>query len=67
MSRTASTTRAPLAANSRAVTRPMPLLAPVTTTVRPVWSGMSAKENLEVVMGNKVGSSNTVVNAYIRA
>ena len=38
--RTASTTCAPLAARSRAATRPMPLLAPVTITVRPFRSGM---------------------------
>src|SRR5918994_1568261 len=41
-SRTASTTRAPARASSRAATRPMPLLAPVTTAVRPERSGRSA-------------------------
>ena len=30
-----------VAANARAVSRPRPPLAPVTTAVRPVWSGMS--------------------------
>ncbi len=40
--RQASTTGAPRPASARAVASPSPLLAPVTTTVRPVWSGMSA-------------------------
>lgn len=40
-SRHASSTRAPRRASSRAVTSPIPLLAPVTTAVRPLWSGMS--------------------------
>jgi hypothetical protein len=40
--RTARTTRAPARASSRAVTRPRPLEAPVTTTVRPDWSASSA-------------------------
>ena len=34
--RTASTTRAPLAASALAAARPMPLLEPVTIAVRPV-------------------------------
>lgn len=41
--RTATTTSAPRAASSRAATSPSPLVAPVTTAVRPVWSGMSSK------------------------
>ncbi|WP_240492147.1 heme-binding protein [Mycobacterium alsense] len=40
--RTAITIRAPLAANSRAVTAPRPLLAPVMMTVRPANDGRSA-------------------------
>jgi hypothetical protein len=40
--RHAMITEAPWAARSRAVHAPSPLLAPVTTKVRPVWSGMSA-------------------------
>ena len=40
-SRQASTTRAPFAARARAVSKPMPLFAPVTTATRPLWSGMS--------------------------
>ncbi|OAR25684.1 hypothetical protein A8W25_08990 [Streptomyces sp. ERV7] len=39
--RQARITWAPLRASSRAVTSPMPLFAPVTTAVRPLWSGMS--------------------------
>ena len=38
--RHASVTAAPARASSRAAIRPMPLLAPVTTAVRPLWSGM---------------------------
>ena len=38
----------------------MPLLAPVTITVRPVMSGMSVV--LEVVMGNNVDADNNDVN-----
>ncbi|SKU44694.1 Uncharacterised protein [Mycobacteroides abscessus subsp. abscessus] len=41
-SRTARTTWAPAAAKARAVSRPRPVLAPVTTATRPVWSGISA-------------------------
>src|SRR5258705_2442523 len=41
VSRTANTTRAPRLTRSRAVSRPMPLLAPVTTNVRPVCSASS--------------------------
>ena len=40
-SRHASTTCAPAAASDLTASSPMPLLAPVTTIVRPVWSGMS--------------------------
>ena len=39
--RQAMTTSAPWRASSRAVTSPIPLFAPVTTAMRPVWSGMS--------------------------
>ncbi len=41
-SRTARITRAPCPASALAVSRPMPLLAPVTMTVWPARSGMSA-------------------------
>src|SRR5690349_5252270 len=40
--RTATVTLAPTRASSRAVTRPSPLLAPVTITLRPVNEGRSA-------------------------
>jgi len=40
--RQASTTRAPFVAKAAAVAAPRPELAPVTTMVRPVWSGISA-------------------------
>jgi hypothetical protein len=40
--RTAITTCAPFAASARAVSSPSPPLAPVTTTVRPCWLGISA-------------------------
>src|SRR4029453_3699626 len=40
MLRQASTTSAPLRASSRAVASPSPLFAPVTTAMRPLWSGM---------------------------
>lgn len=42
------------------MTRPMPLLAPVTTAVRPVRSGRSEAEN--VVTGNNVATDNTIGN-----
>jgi hypothetical protein len=45
-SRTASTTCAPCRASSRAVARPRPLLAPVTTTVRPFRSGILSAVHL---------------------
>ena len=38
--RTASTTDAPAAASRRAVSRPIPLFAPVTTASLPVWEGI---------------------------
>ena len=44
--RQAISTRAPLAASASAERRPSPLLAPVITIVRPVWSGMSAAVHL---------------------
>jgi hypothetical protein len=40
----------------------MPLLAPVTITVRPVMSGMSAMLQAEVVMSNNVDYGNNDVN-----
>ena len=42
-SRTAKTTRAPASASARAVGSPIPLLAPVTTTMRPRCGGRSAE------------------------
>ena len=53
VSRTASTTRAPARASSRAAARPMPLLAPVTTKVRPSRSGRSCAVHLAEVMRPK--------------
>ena len=50
-------------ASSRAAASPMPLLAPVMTTVRPVWLGRSLGVHLEVVMGNNVSADNNAVNA----
>ena len=41
----------------------MPLLAPVTITVRPAMSGSEVV--LEVVMGNNVVDDNKDVNDYI--
>src|ERR1700731_1806695 len=55
MLRTASTTFAPAPASAEGAARPMPLLAPVTMTVRPVMSGTWAL--LEVVMDNNVGAA----------
>ena len=53
-SRTASTTRAPARPSSRAAARPMPLLAPVTTKVRPSRRGRSCAVHLaEEVMPSK--------------
>src|SRR4051794_4733188 len=49
-SRTASTTCAPARPRARAAARPMPLLAPVTTKVRPRWSGRSCAVHLAEVM-----------------
>ena len=63
LSRTASTTRAPARASSRAATRPMPLLAPVTTNVRPSRSGRSAAVQFECHA--KVVGDNNDVNVYI--
>jgi hypothetical protein len=40
----------------------MPLLAPVTMTVRPVISGMLEEE--KVVMDNNVGAAHNVVKDY---
>ena len=59
--RTASTTRAPSAASALAAARPMPLLAPVTMTVRPLNVGMSWVE--KVVMGNNVVADHNVVKS----
>jgi hypothetical protein len=47
MLRTAEMTVAPTRANSRAVTNPKPLLAPVTMTVRPENDGRSAAVQTE--------------------
>ena len=62
-SRTARTTWAPAPASARAAARPMPLLAPVTITVRPVMSGMSVR--LESSHDNNVVDDNNDVNDYI--
>src|SRR5947209_6432784 len=50
VSRTASVTRAPARASSRAAILPMPLLAPVTTTARPSSEGRSAAVHFEELM-----------------
>ncbi len=52
--RQARTTWAPTRASSRAVTRPNPLLAPVTMTVRPANEGRSAAVQL-MAAHSKVG------------
>src|SRR5207247_7630804 len=49
-SRTARTTRAPARPSSRAATRPIPLLAPVTRKVRPSRWGRSAAVHLRELM-----------------
>src|SRR5699024_9835160 len=46
VSRQAMTTRAPAVVSASVACRPRPELAPVMTTVRPVWSGMSAAVHL---------------------
>ena len=61
--RTARITRAPLPASSRAAERPMPLLAPVMTYVRPVWSGMSVA--VQWLMRSKVDDDYNDVNDNI--
>jgi hypothetical protein len=48
--RTASTTCAPLAASAAAVSKPRPVLEPVTTAMRPVWSGMSVVVHLLITV-----------------
>ena len=53
VSRTARTTWAPAAPSARAASKPMPLLAPVMTKVRPVWSGRSATVHFCEVMPTK--------------
>ena len=60
VSRTARTTWAPAPASARAVARPMPLLAPVTITLRPVMSGISLV--VQVVMSNNVDADHYDVN-----
>ena len=65
MSRTANTTRAPAPARARAVANPMPLLAPVTITVRPLMSGTSAISN--VVIAYNVGGVHNAVNGNMAA
>ena len=63
-SRTASTTCAPARARASTVAIPSPLLAPVTTAVRPVWSTMSlAFHFCLVAMSSNVGVANNAVNA----
>ena len=47
--RTASTTCAPLAARTAAVSYPMPVLEPVTMATRPDWSGTSASVHLVMI------------------
>jgi hypothetical protein len=47
--RQASTTAAPALASACAAASPSPLLAPVTTTVRPAWSGMSAAVHFSAI------------------
>jgi hypothetical protein len=44
--------------------RPMPLLAPVITYVRPRWSGRSLVLQ-DDVMNHNVDNDNNAVNAYI--
>ena len=63
--RTAITTRAPAPPRARAATRPMPLLAPVTTKVRPACEGRSLGVHFDVVMGNNVAGGNNDVNVYM--
>jgi hypothetical protein len=43
----------------------MPLLAPVTTKVRPSWRGRSVAFHFEVLMTTNVVGDNNGVNAYI--
>jgi hypothetical protein len=47
--RQASTTLAPRRASSRALTSPRPLLAPVTTAVRPLWSGICSLVHVALI------------------
>jgi hypothetical protein len=54
MSRQASTTLAPARASSRAATSPMPLLAPVTIAVRPVWSGICSVLHFALIASPRV-------------
>src|SRR5437588_8516741 len=48
-SRQARTRFAPRAASSLATMRPRPLLAPVTTAMRPLWSGISAGSHFVLI------------------
>src|SRR5580693_2487140 len=64
VSRTASVTWAPAPDRARAAARPIPLLAPVMITVRPVMSGRSWAE-AKVVISNNVVDDNNAVNAHI--
>src|SRR5215831_20762267 len=50
VSRTASTTDAPRAARTRAVSNPRPVFAPVTTASRPCWPGTSPLVHLAVMI-----------------
>jgi len=54
--RTARTTRAPAPPSARAVARPIPLVAPVTITVRPVILGMEETGGADEVMSERLGS-----------
>src|SRR5258705_4446247 len=50
VSRTASTTDAPRAARTRAVSNPRPVFAPVITASRPCWPGTSSLVHLAVMI-----------------
>ena len=57
--------RAGAGRSARAATRPMPLLAPVTTKVRPSRAGRSWAVHFEGGHGFKVAADNNAVNANI--
>src|SRR5207237_9548737 len=52
-----STTLAPAPASSRAATRPIPLFAPVTITLRPAWLGICSTPHF-VLIGPPLASFN---------